>query len=402
MKIPPRLKPITDRLEDYQKGVRALREQILTNTILVGQVPPISVNIKQDDVDFPSVNIRVKAFIERLSEIGVDEAATDSFGNAIGIIKGEGEREGCIIVAAHMDTVYHFDQEIHLAIDSNGISGPGIIDNSVSLGVQLSLPEILRELGKKFNSDIVLLGLSESLGESNLGGIREFLNNWRRPIRAAVILEGAELGRLNYFSRAMIRADINCEIPMISGWENKYGSNAILIMNDIINRILEIHLPQRPNTQIILGKIKGGIKHGDLALSSRLGLEIESTSDELVQEIYSKIEDIVDSIRHENLVDLRMNQISNVNASRLEYTHPLVKTAVAILEGLKVKPVIESSESELSIFLSHNIPAITVGVTHGENYHTENAQIEIEPMFAGIAQLIGLIEAIDKGIIDEQ
>jgi tripeptide aminopeptidase len=100
MKIPPRLKPITDRLEDYQKGVRALREQILTNTILVGQVPPISVNIKQDDVDFPSVNIRVKAFIERLSEIGVDEAATDSFGNAIGIIKGEGEREGCIIVAA--------------------------------------------------------------------------------------------------------------------------------------------------------------------------------------------------------------------------------------------------------------------------------------------------------------
>jgi tripeptide aminopeptidase len=371
MKIPPRLKPITDRLEDYQKGVRALREQILTNTILVGQVPPISVNIKQDDVDFPSVNIRVKAFIERLSEIGVDEAATDSFGNAIGIIKGEGEREGCIIVAAHMDTVYHFDQEIHLAIDSNGISGPGIIDNSVSLGVQLSLPEILRELGKKFNSDIVLLGLSESLGESNLGGIREFLNNWRRPIRAAVILEGAELGRLNYFSRAMIRADINCEIPMISGWENKYGSNAILIMNDIINRILEIHLPQRPNTQIILGKIKGGIKHGDLALSSRLGLEIESTSDELVQEIYSKIEDIVDSIRHENLVDLRMNQISNVNASRLEYTHPLVKTAVAILEGLKVKPVIESSESELSIFLSHNIPAITVGVTHGENYHTE-------------------------------
>jgi tripeptide aminopeptidase len=248
----------------------------------------------------------------------------------------------------------------------------------------------------------VLLGLSESLGESNLGGIREFLNNWRRPIRAAVILEGAELGRLNYFSRAMIRADINCEIPMISGWENKYGSNAILIMNDIINRILEIHLPQRPNTQIILGKIKGGIKHGDLALSSRLGLEIESTSDELVQEIYSKIEDIVDSIRHENLVDLRMNQISNVNASRLEYTHPLVKTAVAILEGLKVKPVIESSESELSIFLSHNIPAITVGVTHGENYHTENAQIEIEPMFAGIAQLIGLIEAIDKGIIDEQ
>jgi tripeptide aminopeptidase len=402
MKIPPRLKPITDRLGEYTKGIRGMRPQIITNTILVGQVPPISVNVKQDEVDRAATNLRVKTFIERLSEIGLDEAATDAFGNAIGIIKGEGEREGCIVVAAHMDTVFHFDQEIHLSIDSNSIAGPGIIDNSVSLGVLLSLPEILQELGKKFNSDIVLLGLCESLGESNLSGIREFLSAWRRPIRAAVILEGAELGRLNYFSRAMVRADINCEIPMVSGWENKYGANAILIMNDIINRILEIHLPQRPNTQIIFGKIKGGIKHGDLALSSRLGLEIESTSDELVQEIYSKIEDIVDSIRHENLVELSMHQISNVNASRLEYTHPLVKTGVAILEGLKVKPVIESSESELSIFLSHNIPAITVGVSHGENYHTESALIEIEPMFTGIAQIVGLIEAIDKGIIDEQ
>ncbi len=402
MKITPRLKPVTDRMDQYRKTVRGLREQILTNTILVGQVPPIALNIKEDDVDRVHTNLRVKAFLERLAEIGVDEATTDVSGNAIGIIKGEGEREGCIVVAAHMDTVYHFDQEIHLAIDSNSVSGPGIIDNSISLGVQLSLPEVLSALGKKFTSDIVLVGLAESLGASNLSGIRDFLNHWRRPIRAAVILEGAELGRLNYFSRSMVRADISCEIPMISGWENKYGSNAILIMNDIINRILEIHLPQRPNTQIIFGKIKGGIKHGDLALSSRLGLEIESSSDELVGEIYGKIEDIVDSIKHENLVDISMNQISNVNASRLEYTHPLVKTGVAILESLKVKPVIESSESELSIFLSHNIPAVTVGVSHGENYHTENAQIEIEPMFAGIAQIVGLIEAIDKGIIDEQ
>lgn len=106
--------------------------------------------------------------------------------------------------------------------------------------------------------------------------------------------------------------------------------------------------------------------------------------------------------RHENLVDIEAIQLSNVNASKLEYTHPLVKSGVACLEALNVKPIIESSESELSIFLSHNIPAITVGVTHGENYHTENAQVEIDQMFKGIAQLIGIIEAIDKGIIDEQ
>ncbi len=402
MKIPPRLKPITDRLVDYSKKIQAMKELIITNTILIGQVPPIAVNVKEDDVQLSRTNLRVRSFIERLSEIGLHGAAPDVAGNAVGLIKNSGESDDCIVVAAHMDTVYHFDQEIHLAIGHNSITGPGIIDNSISLGVLLSLPEIINGLDIHFNSDIVLLGVSESLGEHNLQGIRQFLKTFERPIKAGVILEGAELGRLNYFSRSMVRADIRCEIPMLSGWENKYGNNAILIINEIINKIMEIQLPQRPHTQIILGKVKGGIKHGDLALSAHLGLEIESTSDELVQDIYWKIGDIVDSSKHENLVDIEVIQLSNVNASKLEYTHPLVKSGVACLEALNVKPIIESSESELSIFLSHNIPAITVGVTHGENYHTENAQVEIDQMFKGIAQLIGIIEAIDKGIIDEQ
>ena len=154
--------------------------------------------------------------------------------------------------------------------------------------------------------------------------------------------------------------------------------------------------------KIIIGKVKGGIKHGDLALSASLGLEIESSADEMVQEIYSTIEDIVDSSAHENLVDIQIHQVSSVNASKLAYNHPLVKTGIACLEALDVKPVIESSESELSIFLSHGVPAVTIGVSHGENYHTEDAMVEIEPMYMGIAQLLGLLEAIDKGIIDEQ
>ena len=378
-----------------------MREQILTNSILIGQIPPIETNVREDDVSQVQTNLRVRAYLERLSEMGLQEVTTDLAGNAVGFIRGQTEGNDCIVVAAHMDTVYHFDQEINFSVDSNTISGPGIIDNSISLGVLLSLPEILEHLGISFNFDVLLLGLPKSLGEHNLSGIREFLKNWRRPIKSAIVLEGAELGRLNYFSRAMMRVNINCKIPMISGWENKYGNNAIIILNEIVNRILEIHLPQRPHTQIIIGKIRGGVKHGDLALSASLGLEIESAADIMVQEVYSKIEDIVDSVKHENLIEITIAALSNVNATRLEYTHPLVKTGVACLEALNVKPMIESSESELSIFLNSGIPAITIGMSHGENYHTENAQIAIEPLLTGIAQLIGIIEAIDKGVIDE-
>lgn len=400
MKRLPHLKAITERLPEYAERIQGMKEQIITNAILIGQIPPVEANIKGDDVN-NQTNLRVKAYLDRLSEFGLQEATTDIAGNAVGIIRGEGTNNACVAVTAHMDTVYHFDQEINFLVSDTYLSGPGIIDNSISLGVLLSLPEILEQLKITLSSDILLLALPKSLGEHNLSGIRQFLEHWQNPLKAAVVLEGGELGRLNYFSRAMMRLNINCHIPVISGWENKYGDNAIIILNEIMNKILEIYLPQRPHTQIIIGQIRGGVKHGDLALSAKMGLEIESAADTMVQEIYSKIVDIADSVGHEYLVDISIDILSNVNANRLEYTHPLVKTAVHCVKSLEIMPVIESSESELSIFLESGIPAITIGLTKGENYHTEDARIAIEPLAKGIAQLVAIIEAIDKGVMDE-
>ena len=71
------------------------------------------------------------------------------------------------------------------------------------------------------------------------------------------------------------------------------------------------------------------------------------------------------------------------------------------MKTLGLHPITDSSESELSIFLARNIPAVTLGITEGENMHRENASIKINPIFTGIAQVIGVIMAIDSGVCDE-
>ena len=112
------------------------------------------------------------------------------------------------------------------------------------------------------------------------------------------------------------------------------------------------------------------------------------------------IQDIIDGIRHESQVDLALKTISNLNANRLPYNHPLVKCSADVLKSLGLEPVSEPTESALSIFLSHKIPAVTIGLTNGYNYYEEDATMEIEPMFKGIAQIIGIITAIDNGVCD--
>jgi hypothetical protein len=86
----------------------------------------------------------------------------------------------------------------------------------------------------------------------------------------------------------------------------------------------------------------------------------------------------------------------------LKYNHPLVKNSAAVLERLGIKPFSKSTESAMSIFLSQKIPAVTLGITRGENVYQDKATMEIEPMYRGIAQIIGVLQAIDSGVCDEQ
>jgi len=379
-----------DQLPEIVAAVDAIRETVITNIVLVGQVPSPTFREKR----------RIRVFLERMAELRVDECTTDGYRNPIGIIRGKSDTKPPIFVVAHLDTISLSDNEYHYSIGADSITGRGITDNSAGIGVLLSLPEIFRKLHLRFQSDIVLAGVIQSIGRGNLRGIRHLLKTWSTPIRGAVCVEGVELGRLNYYSDGMIRAEIECNVIPQSGLEQKFKPNAILVLNEVINRILELRLPQRPRSRIIFGKMSGGSKHGDIALEAKLGLEIQSTAGKMVKPIFADIRDIVEGISHEYEVNLDIKTVSNVRASRLKYNHPLVKSAGEILRRLDIKPISFHCESELSIFLSRNIPAVTLGISRGKRHHLDNASIEIGPMSKGIAQVVATLMAIDNGVCD--
>jgi len=385
------MKDFLKTLPDLVDEIKAVQDIIITNIVLIGQTPAFTFKEKR----------RSTVFMERLAEFGVDEVTTDGYRNPIGIVRGTAPDKPPIFVVAHLDTFYERDIVHNYTIKENQITGPGILDNSLGVGVMVSLPILFQKLNLKFESDIVLAGTVQSIGKGNLRGVRHLLKTWPTPIRAGVCLEGVELGRLNYSSDGMIRGEIQCNISEIKETFHKFTPNAILILNEVINEIMNLRLSQRPRSQIVIGKISGGASHGKIAYKSNLGFEIRSDSYKMVKSIYNNIRDIVEGINHENEVDLSIKTISNLKAARLKFNHPLVKNSAAVLEALAIKPISKSTESALSIFLSRKIPSVTLGITHGENYYTEKATMEIEPMFKGIAQVIGVLKAIDSGVCDE-
>lgn len=381
-----------EQLSGLVDQIKSMREIIITNIVLIGQTPAPTFREKK----------RSKLFMERLAEFGVDEVTTDGYRNPIGIIRGTDASKPPIFILAHLDTFSEKAQPLDYTIEENTITGAGILDNSLGVGVLMSLPAILKKLEIGFESDIVLAGTIQSIGKGNLRGVRHLLKTWPTPIRAGICLEGIELGRLNYYSDGMIRGEIECSLPEEGIRLSEYPPNAIIIINEVINEMMNLKTAQRPRSRIVIGRVNGGANHGKIAPEANLGFEIRSDSYKVVKELYGEIRDIVEGIRHRYEVDINLKTISNLKASRLQHNHPLVKQAAAVLDALGIKPVSQPTESALSIFLSHKIPAITLGISYGENRYLENATMEIEPMYRGIAQIIGVLKAIDSGVCDEQ
>ncbi|MEE4266190.1 MAG: hypothetical protein V2I56_26120 [Desulfobacteraceae bacterium] len=380
-----------DALPIFVDKIRKIREIIISNIVLIGQIPAPTFHEKR----------RAEHLVERLAEFQVDECSIDDFGNPVGIIRGTSPTKPPIFVVAHLDTFSEVKNDQHYEVTDKIISGIGVSDNSAAVGVLMSLPEIFKHLDLQFASDIVLVAPIQSLGRGNLRGIRRLLRNWPSSIRGAICLESIELGRLNYFSYGMIRSEISCSIAVEDYEERHYKPNAILVINEVINAILGLRLPQKPRTQIVIGKIAGGFNHGEIAYDANIGFEIRSDSDDMVKALYADIRDIVEGINKTFDVELQLNRISNLNQTRLNYNHPLIKCASRILNRLDMDVFSEPSESALSIFLHRKIPAITLGITRGDNFHQDGAMIEIEPMYKGIAQIPALLMAMDNGVCDE-
>ena len=209
-----------DKLPDFVEKITSIKETIIANTVLIGQIPSPTFKEKR----------RTTVFMERLAESQVDECTTDGYRNPIAVIRGTSEAKPPIFVVAHLDTIFSMDVDHYFTISQNSITGPGILDNSLGVGVLASLPEIFRCLELKFESNIVLAGVIQSLGRGNLRGIRHLLKTWPSPIRGAVCIESAEIGRLSYYADGMVRCEVDCNISARDGWEHKFKPNAILIL----------------------------------------------------------------------------------------------------------------------------------------------------------------------------
>lgn len=229
---------------------------LLANLVMMGEIPAPTFGEEE----------RINFLIDRFKEADLQKSSIDEVGNGFGVLKGDAGDEN-ILVVAHADTVFDEITDHTIQVLKNMVRGPGVADNSLGLSTVATLPTLLERLGIKLKNNLILMGATRSLGRGNLEGLRSFLSNYDEPIKAGIGLEGVELGRLSHTSIGMKRGEIQCRVPEEYNWSRFGNGSAILTLNEVINKINNIHMPQRPHTSIIMGSISGGSSFNTTSLN---------------------------------------------------------------------------------------------------------------------------------------
>ncbi|MBW2590982.1 MAG: hypothetical protein JRD71_09760, partial [Deltaproteobacteria bacterium] len=83
-----------EKLPSFVDTIESIKETIIANIVLIGQVPAPTFKEKR----------RAGIFLDRLSECRADECTTDGYRNPIGIVRGTSSSKPPIFLIAHIDT----------------------------------------------------------------------------------------------------------------------------------------------------------------------------------------------------------------------------------------------------------------------------------------------------------
>lgn len=383
---------VPEMISELPEALIPMRERLVANLVMIAQIPAPT----------GAEAARVRFLLDRFAEAGLSDATADDAGNAVGRVVGaRGDRT--ILLASHLDTIFPASQSHDVMVEADRVVGPGVGDNALGAAIVSLMPTVLDHLGIKLESDLILLGSTRSLGRGNHAGVRFFLDHVPEKVDLGICVEGIQLGRVNFFSIGTARADVTCGIRQPSEPSGSYGSeSALVVLNHIINRILGISTPSRPYTRIKMGRMRAGLYYDVEPDHAELGLEIVSHSDEMIDQICGQINDIVAEMSARHAVDAHFDVFFCTRAGGISFAHPLVKSVLEVMDQLGIEPDQGHSPSELSELIARNIPAVTLGITHGtKSRKAAPDNVLIDPILTGVAQLVGVILAMDGGACDE-
>src|SRR5262245_43024089 len=227
---------------------------------------------------------RAAAYLSLLRQTGLTNVERDAEGNVMGLRKGKGTGP-LIAFAAHLDTVFPDNTDVHVKRAGTRLSAPGVGDNSRSLAVLLAIVRAMREAAIDTTSDILFVANVGEEGTGDLRGMRYLFTKgpYKDRIKTFISMDGAGSGN-HIITRAV--GSRRYRVTFTGPGGHSYGAfglvNPSFALGAAIDKFSRIAVPASPRTTFNVGLIGGGTSVNAIPAEAWMEIDMRSESpDEL-------------------------------------------------------------------------------------------------------------------------
>jgi len=308
-------------------------------------------------------------FATLLQEAGAADVTTDSEGNVVGWMHGEGGDEP-VVVAAHLDTVFPEGTPVTVREEGDRILGPGISDNGRGLAALLAMVRCLSREDISLSRPLLLAGTVGEEGVGNLRGVRHLFSDSgaAHRARAFISLDGAGNQRVVNRGVGSRRARIRLTGPGGHSWVNWGAPNPVHTLGTAISELT--NLPLQPGATLSVGRVSGGISVNAIPEEAWMEMEVRSVDEAALDKLEARVRaTAVDEVERANdrrregtsPMAVHWQSMGTRPAGTTSPSTPLVQAASLATRELSGGIELVASSTDANVPMHLGIPAITLG-----------------------------------------
>ena len=300
--------------------------------------------------------------------LGLQNVRIDKEGNVIGERPGQAARPN-LLLAAHLDTVFGPEVDVHNKTTGTITKGPGIADDCRGLAVLIGVIRALDEAKVVTPGTITF---AANVGEEGLGDLRGvkhmFDVSLKGKIDNFISIDGTGL-RTTRIGVGSYRYKVNFTGPGGHSFGSFGNANPIHALGRAIDKVAKFEVTTTPKVTFNVGRIGGGTSVNSIAYESWAEVDMRSSDAASLKAMEEKFKTAVQlALNEENerwknkgKIAVEIKLLGYRPAGETMESAAIVQTSLAVSKALGFDPKLGEGSTDANYPMSFKMPAITIG-----------------------------------------
>ena len=328
-----------------------------------------------------------------LADVGLRDVAVDEVGNVHAWYGKRETGQSCVVVSAHLDTVFGPDLDVSVSRKGRRLEGPGISDNARGLTALVTLGEAFVQARVDTHRPVLFAATVGEEGSGDLRGVRYLLGPSGRPAvppSAFIALDGAGVERIVHRALGARRYRVTFTGPGGHSWSAYGVPNPAHAVGRAIDLITDIpiydasatdgftthHAPRTthgstaPRTTHSVVRIGGGTSLNSIPQTAWFDIDLRSEDPGALEQLDESVQALLErALQDENLrrrpttapLALTVARVGERPSGLTPRSHPLVQVAVAATRAVGYDHQLACASTDANIPIALGVPAVALG-----------------------------------------